>query len=349
MTCVSHPTVTIPEEFRGRDVDSTSCYLKPDHDVVMTLSEIRDKLPFSLIARHVKGPQDDEREYADLTRPEQLNVKADYLATAALDELREAGQPTEFYPLPACRGYLCDSTGYITSKEKRTLRTELPEYKLRAHLQERNNWTDEVYDSISWSAYRSASAQLTDSFLTFMVKFSHSWLPIGVRERRCSATTDLCPQYNEIETVAHLYRCQARVTWRYRFLIHLQGHLADTHTADDMCDIIVEGIQNLFLTGDTNDPDSEDPTLQIGWLQVFKGYIPHEWNTLQEGFFRSRGKSSKYYTGELSYGRIATPFEKIGAQLHTHLQKIAQTIPALAPYRRHNNEWKRHTHTLPSW
>jgi hypothetical protein len=66
-----------------------------------------------------------------------------------------------------------------------------------------------------------------------------------------------------------------------------------------MCDTIVEGIQNWFLTGDTNDPDSNDPILQIGWFQVLKGYVPHEWNTLQEGFLRSKGNSSKYYTGEL--------------------------------------------------
>jgi hypothetical protein len=46
-------------------------------------------------------------------------------------ELRAAGQTTEFYPLPACRGYLRDGTGYITSREIRTLRTELTEYELR--------------------------------------------------------------------------------------------------------------------------------------------------------------------------------------------------------------------------
>jgi hypothetical protein len=119
--CDNSSLLETEEEFHNRDVDSTSWYLKPDHDVIMTLSEIRKKLPFTLITRHVKGQQDEEREYDDLTRPEQLNVQA------ALDELREGGQPTEFYPLPACRGYLGDSTGYITTKEKRTLRTELPE------------------------------------------------------------------------------------------------------------------------------------------------------------------------------------------------------------------------------
>jgi hypothetical protein len=48
-------------------------------------------------------------------------------------------------------------------------------------LQKRNEWSDEVFDSISWAAYGSASAGLTDSLRTFVVKFGHSWLPIGVR------------------------------------------------------------------------------------------------------------------------------------------------------------------------
>jgi hypothetical protein len=105
----------------------------------MTLSEVREGLPLQLISRHVKSHQDDKRGFADLTRPAQLNVLADHRAAAALNELRAARKTTEFYPLPACRGYLCDASGYITSREIRTLRTELPKYELRAYLQKRNN------------------------------------------------------------------------------------------------------------------------------------------------------------------------------------------------------------------
>jgi hypothetical protein len=119
-----------------------------------------------------------------------------------------------------------------------------------------------------------------------VVKLSHSWSPIGVRERRCSATTDLCPQCNEIETVPHLYRCQARVPWRHRFLIHLHGHLKEHDTAADIRCIITKGIEKWFLTGDTNDPDSIDTAAQIGWFPVLKGYIPKEWTSKQEVFYR---------------------------------------------------------------
>jgi hypothetical protein len=163
----------------------------------MTLSEVREGLPFQLISRHEKSHQDGKRDFADLTRPAQLNVLADHRATAGLYELHAARQNPEFYPLPACRGYLCDASGYIISREIRTLRTELLEYELRAYHPKRNDWSDDVYDSVSWRAYGSPIAGLTDSLRTFVVKLSHSWLPIGVRERRCSATTDLCPQCNE--------------------------------------------------------------------------------------------------------------------------------------------------------
>jgi hypothetical protein len=72
----------------------------------MTLSEVREGLPFQLISKHVKSHQDKERAFADLTRPEQLNVLADHGATAALDDLRAADEIKELYPLPACRAYL---------------------------------------------------------------------------------------------------------------------------------------------------------------------------------------------------------------------------------------------------
>jgi hypothetical protein len=95
----------------------SSWYLKPDHNVIITLSETRTNLPFKLASQHVRSHQDDGHDFDDLTRSEQLNVLADHRATAVLKELCAAGQPTDFYPLPACRAYLCDATGYITSRE----------------------------------------------------------------------------------------------------------------------------------------------------------------------------------------------------------------------------------------
>jgi hypothetical protein len=62
------------------------------------------------------------------------------------------------------------------------------------------------------------------------------------------------------------------------------------------CCTITKGYRELFLTGDTNDPDSIE-TAQIGWFQVLKGYVPEEWTLRQESFFAA-DVSTKYSTGE---------------------------------------------------
>jgi hypothetical protein len=236
----------------------------------MTRSEVREGLPFKLISRHVKSHKDDELHFADLTRPEQLNVLADHRATAALDTLRAAGMTTAFFPLPTCRGYL---RRYITSREIRTLRTALPENELREYLQCRNDWSNETYNSIRWSAYSSASAGISDNARTFVVKLTHKWLPIGLRERRCSATSDLCRHCNEVETVPHLYRCRSREAWRYRFLTNLHGHLIETKTAAGIRCIITKGIWKdrcaaVHAPGETSPDNSSVRTREAAQLRV---------------------------------------------------------------------------------
>jgi hypothetical protein len=45
--CDNSSLLKAEEEFHiTRDVDSSTWYLKPDHDVIMTLSEVREGLPF---------------------------------------------------------------------------------------------------------------------------------------------------------------------------------------------------------------------------------------------------------------------------------------------------------------
>jgi hypothetical protein len=66
--CENSSLFEAEEEFHTRDVDSSSWYLKPDQDVIMTLSEVREGLPFQLNSQHVNSHQDDERDFADLKR-----------------------------------------------------------------------------------------------------------------------------------------------------------------------------------------------------------------------------------------------------------------------------------------
>jgi hypothetical protein len=69
----------------------------------------------------------------------------------------------EFCRLPTSQVYFRDGTEDITSHEKRTL----------TYIQKRNNWTDHIFDSINWTAYRSTSSMLTENAQTFAIQASH--------------------------------------------------------------------------------------------------------------------------------------------------------------------------------
>jgi hypothetical protein len=193
----------------------------------MTLSALRTKPPFRLASLHVRAHQDGHCEFNLLPRLVQLNGLADELASEVLADLRAADQPTEFYPLIACRVYLRDGTGHITSCENPALTNEFPEYGIRAYLQQRNGWTAHILDSINWTAYRAAISALTDQVRTFVIKLSHDWLPVGVRERRYGAATDTCTKCIQLDIVRHLYLCHSRTNWRDQFIDKPTKHLKD--------------------------------------------------------------------------------------------------------------------------
>jgi hypothetical protein len=62
--CDNSSLLKAEEAFHTRDVDSSSWYLKTDHDVIMTLSEVQEGLPFQLISQHVKSHQDEKTNAA---------------------------------------------------------------------------------------------------------------------------------------------------------------------------------------------------------------------------------------------------------------------------------------------
>jgi hypothetical protein len=125
------------------------------------------------------------RSMSSVTLPSTFESFLNFAALRLLlSTIRAADKPTKLYPLPACRAYLRDGTGDITSNEKRTLTNEFPEYEIEAYLQQRNGWNAHTLDSINWTAYQAAISALTTQVRTFVVKLSHDWLPVGIREHQ---------------------------------------------------------------------------------------------------------------------------------------------------------------------
>jgi hypothetical protein len=97
--CDNQSLLKNEDKFHTRDVDSSSWYTNPDHDVIMTLSALGTKLPFRLASLHVRGHRNRHCEFNLFPRPAQLNVLANELASEVLADLRVADQPTDFYTL----------------------------------------------------------------------------------------------------------------------------------------------------------------------------------------------------------------------------------------------------------
>jgi hypothetical protein len=76
-----------------------------DIDVTLEIFKCLESHPFAYVFNHVKGHQDDKKKYSQLSRPSQLNVLADELATEALRDQQWDTTPL-FYPMPHCKVYL---------------------------------------------------------------------------------------------------------------------------------------------------------------------------------------------------------------------------------------------------
>jgi hypothetical protein len=104
-----------------------------------------------------------------------------------------------------------------------------------------------------------------------VVKLTHGWLPIGVRE-------ETMQWYDRQMSAMQRNRdCSPPVPlpveqWRNRFVIHLHGHLKDTKTAADLRRTIIQGIESWFITGDTNDPNSAITAKSVGFKSLKDTY-----------------------------------------------------------------------------
>jgi hypothetical protein len=70
----------------------------------------------------------------------------------------------------------------------------------------------------------------------------------------------------------------------------------------------VQGFDKWFLNDDTNEHDEPDNITPMGWFQVIKGYLAHQWCATQALFFRAQGLDARYNTGERWMSQLITFF-----------------------------------------
>jgi hypothetical protein len=256
----------------------SSSYLAPDQDVMRALEAARNELPMNIKTEHVKGHQDDTTELYDLPIPALYNVKADAMATYALDyQLDTRIEPAPMIPLPQGGVYLVHNGVHRTSHERGLLNRKWAASKLRTYRMERHNWTSEKsHASVDWQGYELAMKRTDRNLQTFVVKFNHNWLPVNRRLHRQgdldTPTCTLCGHENEEYT--HLFRCQQQGVWRGEFIKALDLFLCKQGTAADIRTSITQNLK-IWFEGEAKIESYQDETGT--WHDFLKGYINQRW------------------------------------------------------------------------
>ena len=257
--------------------------LTSDVDVFLQLLELHRTLPWQQIQTyHVKAHQDDHTKFTELSRPAQLNVLADAIATSGLNKLENTKTPPT-YPLPAGRVHLFHEDALITRRQVHTLRFSLAETNLREYLCKRFFWTSDQFYLIDWLSYgRARSSQHATSNL-FTSKLLIGWLPTKSRLARYDSLIDpTCPFCNvSVETPDHPWQCHSALEWRVMMVHDFGNYLTKLHT----CPALYRSMMRTLRHALRLPPDTNPHT----WLHsdlLLAGLIPKAYTAQQAQFLR---------------------------------------------------------------
>ena len=161
---------------------------------------------------HVKGHQDDQMAYNQLTLPAQLNVDADHLAA---EYIYKSHQDPRFVPLiTGSTAILHSASGTINSRYRQNIRKLASQPVMKAYICERNDWTDHTFRLVDWTAH-GTSVRTQYNRKHFIVKFVHNWLPLGKLISKYKPYYPAkCPSCSHVlEDRSHFLRCPKQKIW----------------------------------------------------------------------------------------------------------------------------------------
>ena len=281
-----------------QSLKNPSSTMASDWDVLNEICCTLDELPFRPTIRHIKGHQDRDTEYTQLSLSAQLNVDADAQATIFQDNY---GRPRPLaFLMPHAGASLQINNETITYNLKSFIRTQAHGPPLSAYIQQRNRWSPTTMSSIDWDAHGLA-IQRNFPKRIHITKLVHDILPTNeavsrydkLRQPKCPS----CPQNPEDRD--HILRCShpERAKWRRQFLQSTRKQCETLRTDPNLQNILIDGLEQWFRESHI-DPSKYPPQFQllirqqtaIGWRQIFSGRMSNEWNRLQADHAYRNGK-----------------------------------------------------------
>jgi exonuclease III len=224
-----------------------ACCLDAEWDLFSSAHGLFQTFPVLPQVLHVKGHQDRERPYYELSLPAQMNVDSDKLATRELDEYGDIHPLVPFNPLTKVALHIEGRT--VTRDLEQAIQNRLFARPLRNYFCDRFQWTRETHESIDWPLFSGVYSAYPRS-RKFFYQFSWKRLPCGARlHRRSTRYDDRCPLcFAPQESDDHLVQCphQHRTQWRTSFFDGLEKHLSP-FLDPELFDMICLGLKKYFV------------------------------------------------------------------------------------------------------
>jgi hypothetical protein len=280
--CDNHGLLTRIEEAIQWKYTTPNVTLRAEWDIQSVILSVYKTIDIQFEFLHVKSHQDDDGPLDSLSLETRLNVEADRLATAYLQQQNPRLPIALLFPTAKCQ--LIINKKSVTRKIPQTIRFETGSIDIRSYLTQRNLWTEATLDTINWDAH-GASHSFHRPYRNFLVKMCHRHLPIGqTLHRRNQKYTPTCPGcLIETESQDHFLQCDApsRIEWRLKLISTLRRQLAQLNTAENLQELILNCIDSAIdgRAIPTGGPFHEALESQetIGWLGMIRGYWSQEW------------------------------------------------------------------------
>jgi hypothetical protein len=268
-------------------------HYSPDADLIRQIMEeykhLR-QLQINVIFWHVRGHQD--RLKRQLTLPEQLNVKADHLATEAL-RIRSAPPII----LPSLIATITMDDKQISASYTTIMRDAYSSINLRNHLKSSNNWSEQTLETLWWKPIGSAMCARPAGEQRTLIKYLHNRLPCN-RKQNCyygyiSPKCDLCVLIDESQNhIIQCQGCQLRIERRNLYLSELEKYLESSRTNIETRAVIINYVRSWLLQQPIPNiriviPEASAALKKaiteqtaIGWEHWFKGRLTSSWGIL---------------------------------------------------------------------
>lgn len=281
----------------------------PDNsDYVMVIQELLRELKQPLTPLWVKGHQDEERPYNELSREAKLNVDVDELATNHTHHHTTAKPMRRIDHLPCQLISLKINGQRFPSHWDTNLRWTINGSYMKNYVKEKHGWDEATWNTIDFGFVKDYCTSAKSGTKYKWFKFMHNLQSVGERNQKMNRSAaevniSLCPCcYQQTETQQHMILCELNPK-RPEALRELStggsSYKENHNFTMAMTDCIEQWLYDTTRSpsiATSNNPaiyDRQDPILPphmqnilheaiheqytIGWMNLFRGYISSKW------------------------------------------------------------------------